>query len=836
MSPPSPVAEAFRGHEGTVDEFFTNDPNTLGGFAAIGADKCLSVPLVTEDFVDELWKRIADGLPTVFVIFSDVTHAALLEAVRAAVAGSEAHGSSLLAITVLNADCGGAANYTEFDDPKLFVQPIRISISHSGGYLGPGFQIPIFEPRVALYSPAPTCCLLHNWSFLGAVPPRLIAHDHECSVTAGPDLIRPLLVDERQAIRGYRAATEYLIDEIVKHKKDIDEVNAVRHKVIAAALPVFPFSAVIDAFHPRSALENAKAGAATKASLFDFVPTEVVAGAEAVRLACPYLLDRSSRDLSTDEFLPPGHEDLWAHNDTASTGWQQSRESIREATRHISLLPSGIPPKLHALCASACPSPYSDPMGIADDLDFATRTTMSLGAAAGHWRKTMMQTLREAAKGLDDMKPIFDRHRSGTSPLVSSHISIERFLLMVHIVNWPDRTLPELIQQGAHISGRLPHSGIYRKGLVTPTVPRDELFETSVEWIDYVCSRPPPLKEQRDAIWLKSAAEIESGVLRGWWTRKQMDSRWGRRKWRPLIRFATWQAGAGKWRLIDNGRSASHNWSLEADERIHTTSVRAGAAIARRMRKIAGRRLSGGLQPTGATQDMTRAFRQLGVREADRGLHIVTVWSEEEGAWVFGELDGLAFGLGAAVLEFNRVPALICAVARRWLGIPVVNFYDDFRISDILASGGDANRAFLELAEWLGPWLDQGKEQPPAQAITFLGTLEDASQVAAVDTIFLRALEKRRISLLVALRMAIEERKLSRPKRRRWWASSFTSPTPYRAASAKPRLQVYPGTPGVRAMFSTSWRTTPLSFTNSYSEPPLRTRYRSIQGSFLRRR
>jgi len=234
-----------------------------------------------------------------------------------------------------------------------------------------------------------------------------------------------------------------------------------------------------------------------------------------------------------------------------------------------------------------------------------------------------------------------------------------------------------------------------------------------------------------------------------------MDKRWGAGRWRPLIRFATWQFTAAKWRVIDNGRSASHNWSLAADERIHTTSVRAGGAIARRLRRYAGRRLGGPLEPRSATQDMKRAFRQLGVRDVDRAYHIIAAWSPVDKCWMFAELDGLAFGLGAAVLEFNRVPALVCAIARRWLGIPVVNFYDDFRISDIAAGDGSANESFLELMDWLGPLLDEDKEQKPAAGIVFLGALEDSARVSTDDAVYLRALEKRRIALLAALRKAI---------------------------------------------------------------------------------
>ena len=84
--------------------------------------------------------------------------------------------------------------------------------------------------------------------------------------------------------------------------------------------------------------------------------------------------------------------------------------------------------------------------------------------------------------------------------------------------------------------------------------------------------------------------------------------------------------------------------------------------------------------PMSPTHDMWKAFRQLSVRPEDAAYHIVAVYAPAEKRWQFGILDTPAFGLGAAVLEFNRVPALIVAIVRRWLAIPVVQFYGVFKV------------------------------------------------------------------------------------------------------------------------------------------------------------
>ena len=52
---------------------------------------------------------------------------------------------------------------------------------------------------------------------------------------------------------------------------------------------------------------------------------------------------------------------------------------------------------------------------------------------------------------------------------------------------------------------------------------------------------------------------------------------------------------------------------------------------------------------------------------------------------------GLAFGMAVAVLDCNRVPAQLTAVARRWLGTPALNFFDDFRIHSLARDALDSD-------------------------------------------------------------------------------------------------------------------------------------------------
>ena len=94
----------------------------------------------------------------------------------------------------------------------------------------------------------------------------------------------------------------------------------------------------------------------------------------------------------------------------------------------------------------------------------------------------------------------------------------------------------------------------------------------------------------------------------------------------------------------------------------------------------------------------------------------------------------MPFGLKAAVLQFNRVSALVTALAGRVLGIPCLGFYDDIKHSKLLASVPSARDSFTDLITWLGLITDPKKAQGPTAFLKFLCTLEDASGTLGVDS------------------------------------------------------------------------------------------------------
>ena len=87
-----------------------------------------------------------------------------------------------------------------------------------------------------------------------------------------------------------------------------------------------------------------------------------------------------------------------------------------------------------------------------------------------------------------------------------------------------------------------------------------------------------------------------------------MDQQYGPGGWRPLKRFAVREQPKGKWRATDNGRSSGHNEAVELSERIHTTSLDMGVAIAQRLLHLQAQ-VGGPRDIRRSTKDMSKCLQ-----------------------------------------------------------------------------------------------------------------------------------------------------------------------------------------------------------------------------------
>ena len=592
---------------------------------------------------------------------------------------------------------------------------------------------PMYKPR-GLRESSPGA--LRRWELDGfSQSPYQFAASNCVHVDGGGQTIRRLLPAEEEALMGYPPHYTHPVCELYGDKR-IREANHKRHFLLGNSWHIGVVTFLFRVFLlPMVAVGSAVVDPSLSNALCRMHPDHHDVY-RTMRDSCPYLIDRRMSGKSVDTALGPDWADQNAHKAAATAEGVQPR-ALGAASGGAVQLPHFLPPDVFFECSSALPSPVSFDSAVPDDLDFALRMTATLGSGARAWRRRQFRILKSIASGAVGLSESLEFHRSETSKRVSAHVNLDVIDMLRYSVCWPDCQLLELAGHGGILVGLLPKAFIYRRGDVVPEFTPEQLLESSIEWIDSIESRAPPSDDVVDVVWAKSEQErLERKFLRGWWSRDEMDARYGRGGWRPLVRFAV--AQGDKWRVIDNGRSSSHNIATSTNERIHTTSTSAGVAALRRLRHHAGRPLEDDFEPRLSTHDMTSAYRQVAVAPEQLCFSVIAVFSPITRTWVYGELDGLPFGVMSAVVEFNRVPAFIVAVARRWLAMPTQNFYDDFKVVGIKCARGSEDLMFRELCQWTGYRLDADKHQPPASSCVFLGTSEHYAPKGRTDVLALR--------------------------------------------------------------------------------------------------
>ena len=475
------------------------------------------------------------------------------------------------------------------------------------------------------------------------------------------------------------------------------------------------------------------------------------------KACCPFIQDRSVRSLPTSQ-IAPDFAEQHAHRSSMGADFVQNRKQT-SCSLSMALLPVDLPPEVHFLLAESLEHPTSSTPALADDLDFAIRETIRHGANASAIRHEIWNSFTAEFKKCEGkLAPYLNNCRTATSVQAASHLSPLAFDLGRFAVAWPDDSLVWLICHGGKIVGKMPKCLIYRERLVEQTLSTEELLASSGSWIDSIMHRAPPRHDEALILWTKILEEVESKFLSGPFTRDQMDAQFGVNRWRPMIRFLILQGL--KYRMIDNAKDSGTNASMAADECIHTTTVNVSVSCLRRFRELTRVPLSGEWRPTAYIRDMKSAYRQIPVEE-HRGFSTVAVWSPPDKGWRFFSLASLAFGLSAAVIQFNRVPAFLVAFLRRMLFIPTINFYDDFKFFDVLCSCGSAKTFFDKAIAFFGPAFDPAKDQSSSTMVTFLGGTVDMSDIAN-DMITLKPTREKEDAMSADIRVFLANMRMSR--------------------------------------------------------------------------
>ena len=137
------------------------------------------------------------------------------------------------------------------------------------------------------------------------------------------------------------------------------------------------------------------------------------------------------------------------------------------------------------------------------------------------------------------------------------------------------------------------------------------------------------------------------------------------------------------------------------------------------------------------TEDLDEAYGQCPARPDQSGACVVA-WLDPVKGWRYAEAKGLVFGLSAAVVGFNRWPALMTAVSRRMLAILGTNYFDDFCVLSALADAVSARNGLRRAAALCGGSFGTAKTVPPGTQRAFIGVYTELGEVATDGTLTFR--------------------------------------------------------------------------------------------------
>lgn len=409
----------------------------------------------------------------------------------------------------------------------------------------------------------------------------------------------------------------------------------------------------------------------------------------------------------------------------------------------------------------------------------AIRFCLNKGDGLPGWRRKQKFLLGEVRKMLE---PENHALRAAHPPppnvrRIAGDVNIALLCALVDSLGWPDVLLPYKFATGFESVGDIPDSGVYRHlESVLDDQAADELRKSvdasNEAWLGEVCgllsrraaAAGPEEAEAMRVLKAKSDAEAASGLCAQPITLNQLKRKYTRKgKFlaRILPRFGVWQgrASARKVRAIDDGRMSRTNEITRTRETITTPSPEFPAHV---VDELARACVELGIPIPDVElglDDLFAAYRRIPTRHQE--YMIAAVWDLETGQPIFYEVYGHCFGLVSSVLNFNRLPHLMCVAAALLFAAPVDHFFDDYLTMDLAVGRGSAQECLDALHNAVRLQLEPKKRKRSAAVQEELGVECDLRKVAAERVVLLAPTPTRVADILADLQACKEANEMS---------------------------------------------------------------------------
>ncbi|KAL1530356.1 hypothetical protein AB1Y20_001264 [Prymnesium parvum] len=435
----------------------------------------------------------------------------------------------------------------------------------------------------------------------------------------------------------------------------------------------------------------------------------------------------------------------------------------------LRLVPESEDKAAHHALALKLPFPWvppgaSSPTDLRAAVSFAVRQQSEIES----WRAAQCASVNQIAHSLEPVNACLVQLARG---LKHEHLlrgcNVAFIAAWCDAHQWPDVEFTQRFLLGFPVVGDIPDSHLFRP-CYRPAVAHPDTFspDRNKKWTDNVLRRVAGLASSRSAqdeeivkgIWERTRAEACKRYVRGPYKRSQLDSLFGKNKYRAMVRFGVLQGAPGsrKLRAIDNARSSGSNDMTTTHETISCITFEFAADVSALVSACAS---DAGLPcPPMAIgfDDLTAAYRFVPCSQPE--YTVFCVWRPAShsapGAPVFYYVPGHNFGMTAAVLNFNRFPKLMVAMARSLLALAVDQYFDDYMVVDLRRAGSSGQDGLSFLHSLAGRPFDADKHQSMSPQGIGLGVRIDVSAVHDDGVLIISTKWHRCLSVLVMLREA----------------------------------------------------------------------------------
>ena len=429
----------------------------------------------------------------------------------------------------------------------------------------------------------------------------------------------------------------------------------------------------------------------------------------------------------------------------------------------------------HAFHASLLPFPRPPLTASASaDLRAAVRFAVANHARLPAIRSAAVSSAEAVAASMADMSAWLAGLAAG---LPHAHLAQGVHLAFVaawcDAAEWPDTDFVRNWIFGFPIVGDIPDSGLFRPQETPASVPPSAFSaEANRAHTDEVLRRVTAAARSASgdserilrAVHAQTRKEACKGYIKGPLTRAQLNATFGKNHYRVMIRFGIEQGpdGKRKVRAIDNAKASLSNAVTTTHETIVCITFEfAGVVAALVFEECVALGISM-LEMTVGFEDLTAAYRFVATSQPE--YTVFCVWRFGDGASqpgpAFYFIPGHNFGMTSSVLNFNRFPKLMVAIARSLFALPVDQYFDDYYLTDLKVAGDSGQVALQRLHLLVNRPLDVGKRQLMAGKRVGLGVNIDVSRVHSEWALVVSSKWHRCISILTMLRYARRTRHL----------------------------------------------------------------------------